>query len=78
VRSLLRQIPYSALLLIAIFMAIAPLTPQPHLVEKLGLLMQLQLVRPIDIFDLLFHAAPLLLLAAKLVLERIPEPGDRN
>lgn len=47
-------------------MAIAPITPEPHLVEKLRLLVHGALVRPLDIFDLVVHAAPLLLVALKL------------
>lgn len=74
-RGLLRRIPFSVLLLVAIFLGIAPVTPQPHLIEKLALLLQGRLVRPIDIFDLLFHASPLLLLGLKLLLERQPGQG---
>jgi hypothetical protein len=69
-RKFLARIPFPALLVIAIFLAIAPITPQPHLSEKLGMLLRGDLVRPIDTFDLLFHAAPLMLLALKLTLER--------
>ena len=47
-------------------MAIAPITPEPHLVEKLRLLLQGALVRPLEIFNLVMHAAPLLLVALKL------------
>jgi hypothetical protein len=54
------------LLPLAALMAIAPITPEPHLVEKLRLLFQGALVRPLDIFDLAMHAAPLLLVALKL------------
>jgi len=69
-RSLLERIPYPALLVIAVLLGIAPITPQPHLAEKLGMLLQGELVRPVDIFDLLLHAAPLVLLALKLVIHR--------
>jgi hypothetical protein len=54
------------LLPLAAWMAIAPITPEPHLVEKLRLLIQGGLVRPLDIFDLAMHAAPLFLVALKL------------
>jgi len=71
-RRLLESIPCPALLVIAIFLGIAPITPQPHLVEKLRMLFLGTLAKPIDIFDLLFHAAPLVLLALKLTLGRNP------
>jgi hypothetical protein len=47
-------------------MALAPFTPEPHLVEKLRMLFQGTLTRPLDVFDLLFHVAPILLLALRL------------
>lgn len=75
-RGLLRRIPYSVLLVMAIFLGVAPITPQPHLIEKLALLLQGRLVRLIDIFDLLFHSAPLMILALKLILER--KPGQES
>jgi hypothetical protein len=63
------------LLPLAAWMAIAPITPEPHLVEKLRLLFQGALVRPIDILDLALHAAPLFLVALKLWRHwRAPRP----
>lgn len=62
----LDRLPWIWLLLLGGWLAIAPITPEPHLIEKLRLLMQGALVRPLDIFDLVLHAAPLLLVALKL------------
>ena len=67
---LLDRLPWIWLLLIAGWLAIAPITPEPHLVEKLRMLVQGTLVRPLDIFDLLLHAAPLVLVALKLWRQR--------
>ena len=63
----LDRIPYSLLLPLAVVMALAPFVPEPHLWEKLKMLASGTLVRPIDIFDLFLHGAPLLLLALKLL-----------
>lgn len=60
------RLPWALLLPVAAWMAIAPLTPEPHLVEKLRMLLQGALVRPLDIFDLAMHGAPLVLVAVKL------------
>ncbi len=65
--ALLDQIPLSLLLIAALTLGLAPFFPEPHLWEKLKMLAAGTLSRPIDIFDLLLHAAPFLLLAAKLV-----------
>ena len=61
---LLDCLPWVWLTLIAIWLAIAPIFPEPHLVEKLRLLVNGELTKALDIFDFLFHAVPLLLLAA--------------
>ena len=47
-------------------LGLAPFVPEPHLWEKLKMLAAGTLSRPIDIFDLVYHAAPWLLLALKL------------
>jgi hypothetical protein len=47
-------------------MAVAPITPEPHLLEKIRLLSQGTLTVPLDIFDLLMHTAPLVLLGVRL------------
>lgn len=60
------SLPLSALLVLAILMGLAPMEPEPHLVEKLRMLGQGVLTKPIDIFDLLMHASGILLLVAKL------------
>lgn len=49
-------------------LGLAPWAPQPHLLEKLTLLFAGDLVRWIDLFDLLMHAAFPLLLFAKVVV----------
>lgn len=63
----LDRIPMSLALLAALTLGLAPFAPEPHLWEKLKMLAAGALVRPIDIFDLLLHAAPWAVLAAKLL-----------
>jgi hypothetical protein len=59
-------IPMPLLLAVAVFAALAPFVPEPHLWEKLKMLFAGELTRPIDIFDLLLHGLPLVLLLLKL------------
>lgn len=61
----LDKIPYSILIVVAIFMLLAPFYPMPHVVEKLIMLKKGVLKRPIDIFDLFYHLIPVILLALK-------------
>ena len=63
----LDRIPLLWLVLIAAWLAVAPVAPEPHLMEKLRMLSQGNLQKPIDIFDLLLHSVPLCLLVARLV-----------
>ncbi|MBF0143517.1 MAG: RND transporter [Magnetococcales bacterium] len=49
----------------ALLLGVAPLVPEPHLLEKLRMLVGGTLRRPLDIFDLLLHSAPLFLLILK-------------
>ena len=62
----LDRIPVTWLAAVALWMALAPFTPEPHLLEKLRMLSQGTLTRPLDVFDLLLHSAPLLMLALRL------------
>ena len=48
-------------------MLLAPFQPMPHVMEKLLMLKNGTLNRPVDIFDLVFHTAPLMLLILKIV-----------
>lgn len=62
---LLDRMPYLPLALLAVFLLLAPFRPMPHVLEKLILLKDGMLTRPIDIFDLLFHLSPAALLLWK-------------
>lgn len=71
----LDRIPFAVLVPLAVALGLAPFTPEPHLWEKLKMLSAGTLVRPIDIFDLFLHGAPLLLLLLKLVFRRSGTAG---
>jgi hypothetical protein len=66
----LDRISLSLLLPVALLLALAPFAPEPHLWEKLKLLFAGALTRPIDIFDLVLHGGPLVLLVLKLIRMR--------
>ncbi len=67
---MLDSVPYSVLVPVAVVMALAPFHPKPHLVEKLQMLAAGELRRPLDVFDLFLHAAPIVLLAVKWATSR--------
>ncbi|HEX9180790.1 MAG TPA: hypothetical protein VF859_10370 [Burkholderiales bacterium] len=66
----LDRISWGLLVPVAVLLGLAPFVPEPHLWEKLKMLVTGTLVKPIDIFDLLMHGAPLALIAAKLARGR--------
>jgi len=66
-KKLLLKIPTSTLVIAALFLGLAPFAPEPHLWEKLKMLGDGTLSKPIDIFDLFMHGTPLILLILKFV-----------
>ena len=63
----LDAIPYGILIVFAILMLLLPFRPMPHVLEKLIMLKNGQLSKPIDIFDLFYHLIPTILLIIKLI-----------
>lgn len=57
---------YKVLIPLVLLLGFAPFFPQPHIVEKLGMLFAGTLKRPIDIFDLVWHSWPFALLAYRI------------
>lgn len=72
-RELLNRIPISVVIVVCLTLGLAPFTPQPHVWEKLQMLASGELSKPIDIFDLVLHGTPWILLLAKLASGK---PGE--
>ena len=64
-------IPLQMLIVMTIFLGLAPYLPfmvePPHLFSKLTMLVSGELSKPIDIFDLLMHGTPAVLLTIRVV-----------
>jgi len=65
----LDQIPWNLAIIAALTLGLAPFFPEPHIWAKLKMLIAGALAKPIDIFDLVLHAAPWLLLLLKVLRE---------
>ena len=63
---LLDKIPYSLLIILSLTLGLAPFTPAPHLIEKIDMLVTSNLSKPLDIFDLIMHSSPIVLLVMKM------------
>jgi len=63
--ALLDRVPLGIFIALAAWMAVAPIVTEPNLVEKLRMLFHGTLSRPIDVFDLFYHLAPLVLLGIR-------------
>jgi hypothetical protein len=74
-RTLIAYLPWSILLVLCATLGLAPFTPEPHIWEKLKMLVSGELTRPVDILDFFFHGTPWLLLILKLAV-RGPSPGE--
>ena len=64
----IEKFPWWLLILGSFTLGLAPFQPAPHLVEKISMLLQGTLHRPIDIFDLFLHGAFPALLVLKVTL----------
>jgi hypothetical protein len=63
-------------LMASLLLGLAPFVPEPHVWEKLKMLADGSLSRPIDIFDLIMHGTPWVLLIIKLArLKKQPDPS---
>lgn len=62
----LDKIPFRTVIIMTIFLGLAPFVPEPHLWQKLKMLVGGDLVKSVDIFDMFFHMAPGMVLLAKI------------
>ncbi len=61
------RIPLLYVVVACLTLGLAPFTPEPHIVEKLRMLVQGTLTKPVDIFDLVLHGAPWILLVLRVI-----------
>ncbi len=64
----IQSLPISLLVILCLTLGLAPFVPEPHVWEKLKMLFSGTLKKPIDIFDLVMHGLPFLLLILRLAL----------
>jgi hypothetical protein len=62
----LDKIPVGFIVAFAVLLGLAPFVPEPHLWGKLKMLFAGTLARPIDVVDLFWHGAPLVVLGLKV------------
>jgi len=67
----LDKLPWSILIFLCLTLGLVPFFP-PHLFEKIEMLLEGQLVCPIDRFDLVMHATPWGFLVIKLLMIVFP------
>jgi len=61
------KLPFPLLIVMTALMLGAPFVPEPHLVEKMRMLAEGTLTKPLDIFDVFWHLLPATLLTVKFV-----------
>jgi len=66
----LNKLSYSTLILAAVFMLLTPISPMPHVIEKIIMIKNMTLYKPLDIFDLFFHLSPIILLIIKAIKDK--------
>ncbi|MCP3868024.1 MAG: RND transporter [Gammaproteobacteria bacterium] len=63
----LDQFSLPLIVIACLLLGLAPFFPEPHIWEKLKMLASGNLTRPLDIFDLLLHGTPFVVLILKLL-----------
>lgn len=63
----MKKIPLKIYVIFCLTLGLAPFNP-PHIYEKLVILFEGNLSKPIDIFDLLLHGTPWILLVLKMII----------
>lgn len=71
----LDKLPVAVFIFLALTLGLAPFVPEPHIWQKLKMLIAGTLTRPLDIFDFLWHLAPWVLLVLKLARMYAREAG---
>jgi len=77
-KDFLDKIPTPMLVIATVLLGLAPFVPEPHLWEKLKMLADGTLSKPIDIFDLFMHGTPLILLMLKLAFSFSKTESSNN
>jgi len=72
---MITSIPIPILIVLCLTLGLAPFFPEPHLLEKLRMLFNGTLTKPVDIFDLVMHGLPFVLLAVRLAAEVLKRSG---
>ena len=62
----LDKLPLGIFVFACLLLGLAPFAPEPHVWQKLKMLVDGTLSAPIDIFDLVLHGTPWVLLLLKL------------
>jgi hypothetical protein len=68
VRKFLAKLPLPILIVLALTLGLAPFAPEPHVWQKVKMLITGNLTNPVDMFDMLIHGLPWVLLILKLAL----------
>jgi len=66
INALLDRIPWLTAIMLALLLGLAPFVPEPHIWQKLRMLAAGDLTQALDVFDLLFHGTPWLILTGKV------------
>ena len=70
--SIVDQLNWGVIIVLCATLGLAPFSP-PHIMEKVSMLIQGNLLKPLDWFDLLFHGFPWIILILKIMASIIKE-----
>jgi len=74
----LHRPPMAMLVVMAVVLGVMPAGMEPHLIQKLRMLMHGALNRPVDIFDLFWHSWPLIWIALRLITPAVSDVVEKE
>ncbi len=63
----LDNLPFNLVVIASLTLGLAPFFPEPHVWQKLKMLVDGSLGKPLDIFDLVLHGSPWVILLLKSI-----------
>ncbi len=74
----INSLSWPMVIIITLTLGLAPFNPEPHVVEKITMLFNGELARPVDIFDLFLHGTPWILFSLKVFTLFINKQEDEQ
>ncbi|HFD32569.1 MAG TPA: RND transporter [Gammaproteobacteria bacterium] len=74
----IQSLSWPMVIFFSLTLGLAPFNPEPHVLEKITMLLNGELTKPIDMFDLMLHGTPWILLIIKSSTLFLKQPENET